>query len=347
MPTANPQPIVLPDNRMTFAAFRKFKPGVLPDVIPYDGAVALTEKLYQIEGQWVFTFRGDVLQRIQFLDLSQLHSRADFQTWLRNAKLVVDDFTRSLGQPSSLGRSTEQYYDINSRDAEKPDGPRHLYLSADWKFPLWATSILCELKSSRADDAPDREYDEDSFEYWNYDFQIDVQVYHSGMPTNPPLIYGKYYIGMPLTAFAERFPALFPHGTAPSGTFVHKESWHALNGEWTYHFDIGKLVNSQYSAYFQNDQVTENSFQACKKAALAIIDEFKRRYGKPTEVESNGEQFKTRTRKENTYFNVETAQWDAVEGMRIRVEFTRFYGGAGYELFTLNVQATDKVFAGN
>jgi hypothetical protein len=99
-------------------------------------------------------------------------------------------------------------------------------------------------------------------------------------------------------------------------------------------------------AYFQNEQIKEASFLVCKKAALAIVEEFKVRYGKPNDFETSTIGYKLPNKKKNTYYDVVTAQWNAVEGMRVRVEFMRFYGGDDYENFSVTVTGTDKVFAG-
>jgi hypothetical protein len=332
----------LPRIGMTFDEFRQFKPGILPNTIPYEGAVALREHLYTIDGQWVFTFRENVMHRIQFLDLNQIRSKTDFETWLRSAKNVIEDFTRTFGQPRSHQRGSEEYYDTNSRYTDKPDGPRHTYREVRWAFPLWEINIICEIRSSRAEDAPDKEYDEYDMEFWTYEFQIDAFVFHYGLPSGQPLINGKYYIGMPVTAFAERHPALFPNGTAPSGIFQHKESWQGLNGEWTYHFEAGKLELFHFHAYFYNQEATKPAFQLCMRATTAIVEEFKTRFGKPDSDETNPRDFIIPNLPENTYHYDIVTQWHKTGGMAVKVEFYRFYGSGGHVIFNVSVQLNKK-----
>jgi hypothetical protein len=336
--------VILPRNGMTFAEFRKAKPGILPDTILYNGSVAMLEKLYQVEAQWIFNFTEGLLSRISFMDHLPIFSPASFQAWIGSVKMVIEDFSRTLGRPATHVQGEARYFDLTRPDFANPAQRRHVFHEATWSIAGTEVRIIAEIKSNRADDERET-YSEDDREYWNYDFQIDIQS-HTTPGANAPMIYGRFYLGMPVDALAARIPALFPQGTAPSGQWIHNEEWQGLQGEWNYIFATGKLVQFQYNAYFINEQISETSFQTCKKAALAIIEDFKRRYGKPNEANESGDQFKMPNLKINTFYYIVTAQWNAVDGMRILVEFTRFHGGVGYDCFSINVQATDKIYAG-
>ncbi len=338
------QPNSLPRNGMSISEFRQAMPGILPDTILYNDNVLLMENLYQIDGNWAFSFRDGLLMQIFFANNPQVDSPKIFQTWLSSAKLVVDDFKRGFGAPATHVQGEAKYFDANRPNFTNPAQRRHVYQEATWSIAGTEIRIICELKSNRADDPLDTQYG-DSYEYWNYDFRIDIET-NTTPAANAPLINGRFYLGMPIDAFSARFPDLFPHGTAPSGQWGKSAEWHGLQGAWSYIFMHGKLVQSQFNAYFQNPQVNETTFQTCRKAALAIINDFKNSYGKPNETNSGPIKLVTSIRKKNTYQEVETAQWNAVDGMRIRVEFQQFDGESQPEALLFTVSGTDRIFAG-
>ncbi len=337
-------PDTLPRNGMPIPEFRQAMLGILPDTILYNENVSLIEKLYQIEGNWGFDFRDGLLMQIYFSNFPQVNSPVTFQTWIGSVKHVIEDFTRSFGRPETQMQGEAKYFDHNRPSFANPAQRRHVFQEATWSIAGTEIRIICELKSNRADDAPDTQYG-DSYEYWNYDFRIDIET-NTTPAANAPLINGRFYLGMPIDAFSARFPDLFPHGTAPSGQWGKSAEWHGLQGEWSYVFIHGKLGQTQFNAYFQNPQVNETSFQTCRKAALAIINDFKNSYGKPNETYSGPSKLVASIRKKNTYQEVETAQWNAVDGMRIRVEFQQFDGESQTEALLFTVSGTDRIFAG-
>jgi hypothetical protein len=338
-----PNTLILPRNGMTFAEFRQLKPGVLPETILYDGGVALQERLFQIEGSWGFGFRDGLLYSLDYASFSMVDSPASFNAWLSSAKKVIADFSRSLGQPVSHVQGEARYFDHMRSDTAKPAQRRHVYQEARWSIANTEILISCVLKSNLEEGESARE---DVSEYWNYDFRIDV-AWTAQPSANTPSIYGRFYLGMPLANFAERHPELFPQGTAPSGQWGHTAAWQGLQGEWSYVFMQGKLVQFQFNAYFQSDQVNQHSFQTCRKGALGIIEDLKGKYGKPNEsVDLGAGSFVSTGRDKNPYKEIVSAKWLGVDRMRVLVELQWLHVDAAYQALIVNVQATDKGFGG-
>jgi hypothetical protein len=326
----------------TFAEFRQYKPGLLPDPVHYEDSVTLKEKLYSIDGQWVFTFRESVLQRIELLNLTQVHTQTVFRSWLHSAKTIIEDMNRNFGSHSSEERGSEQYYDL-SPYTDKPAGRRHVYREAIWKFPHWELKIVCEFKSTRANDPLDKEYeDHENDEYWFYEFKLDATVYDRGMPIDKPAIYGRFYIGMPVVEFARFFPALFPHGPAPSKTFRSPDNVQGLKGEWTYYFDAGRLGDFSFKAVYQGSEINEATYNHCKSSTNAILDHLGSRFLGPDVLERSPEGFNAPGRRDHTHLYDIVAKWHNTAGKQVHLEFNRFYGGLNNEVYTVFFKVAGK-----
>jgi len=146
-----------------------------------------------------------------------------------------------------------------------------------------------------------------------------------------------------LTSFSTEFPDVINNQTDGNRQYSINKEVSGLSGSWVYDFKDNKLNRYNFDSY--SDEINQANFDKYLTVKQDIIENFKRQFGEPTELEFENEIFKDPYVERHWGYDVISAIWRTPE-MDFRVQF-HFIGShrdynfifsmnfhhAGYEYF--------------
>lgn len=141
-------------------------------------------------------------------------------------------------------------------------------------------------------------------------------------------------IGMEFSKFAADFPEIIKKETDGNKQYNIAESIHNLEGKWAYEFSENKLKWFMFNSY--SDDINQENFDKYLSVTQQIIEEYKSRYGKPSEFIFDNKTFKDPYIKRHWGYDVISAIWETDE-MDFKIEFT-FMGGKGEYNFIFTME---------
>lgn len=309
---------------MTAEEFKSKYPGILPNEITYNTNNYYNEKLYGIDGRWVFGIYGNILKSASYEGICKIRSEEDFNNLVTSAGLIIADYTKKYGQPITHEKGNGKYFDRENSDYEKSINKRDVFEEAVWKTNTDEIKISCDYRSNYYDDfqegiinGPD--------EWYSYNFTISFSALKEIKDVKPDFK-DKICIGMDVHDFAKLYPSLFPGGIKMSGQWKRDEDLYGLKGSWGYRFKDGKVDWIHYQKYI--DEINETNFGLCLNAAKSLIKDYTAAYGKPDSVVTGNTEFIDPYVTHHWGYRVLQAHWKNYKGMKIKVEFV-FMGGKG------------------
>jgi hypothetical protein len=309
---------------MTAEEFNSKYPGILPDKLTYNSNNYYKEKLYGIEGRWVFGIYNNVLKSASYEGICKIRSEEDFNNLVTSAGLIIVDYTKTYGQPVTHEKGNGKFIDRENADYEKRINKREVFEEAVWKTNTSEIKISCDYRSNYYDDlnegimnGPD--------EWYSYNFTISYSAVKE-IKNLKPEYKDKIYLGMDVQDFAKLYPVLFPDGVKMSGQWMREQDLYGLKGSWGYRFKDGKVDWIHYQKYI--DEINEANFSLSLNATKSLIKDYTVVYGKPDSVVNGNTEFIDPSVSHHWGYRVLQAHWKDYNGMKIKVEFI-FMGGKG------------------
>ncbi|MFH0893751.1 MAG: hypothetical protein V2A54_04885 [Bacteroidota bacterium] len=322
---------------MTTDEFKAKLPGVLPEKLDFNSSLILKEKLYDMDGQWNFSFSGSKLFSAEYIGKSEIITEEGFKKWTGSAKQIIDDYKKIYGKPDQYETGTLSFFDRNNNAYHEIIGKREVFYEAIWKTKTEDIKISCDFRSNYYEEFKENAPNGPN-EWYNYHFQIS----HSLLPNAVDVGAGKkgrFWPGMDVNEFAKVFPTLFPDGVNVSGQWGREQELYGLKGGWAYQFENGKLSWIHYDKYF--DEINEKNFNLCLSATDKLIADYTKKYGKPDTTITGNTKYVDPYEKHHWGYDVKEVRWKNVNGMKIKIEFT-FMGGKGDYHFLVVINYFDK-----
>ncbi len=326
----------LPTIGMTPAEFNKIVPDILPSEFIYNRNLYLNEKLQSIDGRWSFGFYNNSLNSASFSNEVRLNSEAEFTTWVNSAELIIADYTKTYGEPTSYQQGTNKWVDRNTVEYENKIGKREVFEEAVWQTKTMKIKLICDFRSNYYEEFQEG-LPNGPNEWYSYCFIIKYSyLYENKLPAEAV---GRFYLGENVDDFAKAFPSLFPNGVGLTGQWGRKEKIYGLDGGWAYNFDSGKLEWMLYDNYIH--EINGKNFDKCLSATKNLIEDYTKLFGKPDTTMIGDTTFKDPALKRHWGYDVMEVRWKDYKGEKLKVEFT-FMGGKGEYAFLVKIAFFEK-----
>ncbi len=322
---------------MSTEEFNSKLPGILPNEFKFNENLYLKEKLYDIDGKWSFNFSENILTSANYWGENVLLNEAKFNTWIKSAALIIEDYTKIYGKPIKNEKGTNKYIDRNTNEYNNSIGKREVFYETIWETKTMQIIISCDYRSNYYEEFKENVINGPN-EWFNYYFQINfstLPVLRNDNNKEP----GKFYLTMNVNDFAKVFPSLFPNGIGMTGQWGRQFELYGLDGSWSYSFKNGKLNWMHYQKY--KNEINESNFNKCLSATEQLIKDYTKYYGKPDTTIVGNKIFVDPLVKHHWGYNVLEARWNNVNGQKIKVEFD-FMGGKGEYSFVVIINFFDK-----
>jgi hypothetical protein len=141
-------------------------------------------------------------------------------------------------------------------------------------------------------------------------------------------------IGMDFSQFSSDYPNIVKDKTDGNKQYNIEDTIQSINGGWAYNFAENKLQWIMFNSY--SDEISQENFDNYSSAAQQVIEDYKSKYGEPTEFEFENKTFKDPYTERHYGYDVISAIWRTDE-MDFKIEFT-FMGGKGEYNFLFKME---------